>query len=112
MSGRRLGVAVVSGRSMEPTLREGDRVLVLWNGRPRAGRLAVVRLPPSDAGPRPVSVKRVVRPAPGELGSWWVERDNPMDGVDSWQVGGIPEQDVLGRVLVRLPTFTRRVWRA
>jgi len=101
---RRLGVAVVSGRSMEPTLHEGDR--------PRPGRLAVVRLPPSERGPRPLSVKRVTGTAPGEPGAWWVERDNPAEGVDSWHVGGIPEADVLGRVLLRLPAFTRRVWRA
>jgi phage repressor protein C with HTH and peptisase S24 domain len=109
---RRLGVAVVSGRSMEPTLHEGDRVLVLWGGRPRPGRLAVVRLPPSDRGPRPVSVKRVTGTAPGEPGAWWVERDNPAEGVDSWQVGGIPDADVVGRVLLRLPAFTRPGWRA
>ena len=112
MTARRLGVAVVSGRSMEPTLHEGDRVLVLWGGRPRPGRMAVVRLPASERGRRPLAVKRVTRPAPGEPGAWWVERDNAAEGVDSWQVGGIPEVDVLGRVLLRLPAFTRRVWRA
>jgi hypothetical protein len=112
MTARRLGVAVVSGRSMEPTLGDGDRVLVLWGGRPRAGRLAVVRLPASANGPRPVSVKRVTGPAPGEPGTWWVERDNADAGVDSWLVGGIPGRDVLGRVLLRLPAFTGRVWRA
>ena len=112
MTGRRLGVAVVSGRSMEPTLHDGDRLLVLWGGRPRPGRLAVVRLPPSERGPRPVSVKRVTGTAPGEPGAWWVERDSLAEGVDSWHVGGIPDADVLGRVLVRLPDFSRRVLRA
>jgi hypothetical protein len=112
MTPRRLGVAVVSGRSMEPTLHDGDRLLVLWGARPRAGRLAVVRLPASSSGPRPASVKRVTGPAPGEPGAWWVERDSPAMGVDSWLVGGISERDVLGRVLLRLPAFTGRVWRA
>jgi signal peptidase S26 family len=112
MTRRRLGVAVVSGRSMEPTLHEGDRLLVLWGARPRVGRMAVVRLPPSDDGPRPVSVKRVTGTDPGDPGAWWVERDNPGEGVDSWLVGGISDADVLGRVLVRLPRFTRRVRRA
>jgi hypothetical protein len=112
MTARRLGVAVVTGRSMEPTLHEGDRLLVLWGGRPQAGRLAVVRLPPSEGGPRPLSVKRVTGPAPDEADAWWVERDNPAEGVDSWLVGGIAQSDVLGRVLLRLPAFTRRVWRA
>jgi hypothetical protein len=99
---RRLGVAVVTGRSMEPTLHEADRVLVLWGGRPRTGRLSVVRLPPSAQGPRPVAVKRVTGPAPREPGAWWVERDNPAEGVDSWQAGPVPPADVLGTVLLRL----------
>ena len=98
---------------MEPTLHEGDRLLVLYGVRPRLGRLALVRLPDDDRGvPRPLAVKRVTRPAPDGADGWWVERDNPAEGVDSWHVGGIPESDVLGRVLVRLPGFTRRVWRA
>jgi hypothetical protein len=112
MTGRRLGVAVVAGRSMEPTLHEGDRLLVLWGGRPKVGRMAVVQLPPSDEAARPVSVKRVTGPDPGNPGAWWMERDNPAEGVDSWLVGGIPDDDILGRVLVRLPDFTRRVRRA
>jgi hypothetical protein len=97
---------------MEPTLHEGDRLVVLWGGRPRVGRMAVVRLPPAPSGPRPVSVKRVTGTDPADPGAWWVERDNPAEGVDSWLVGGIPDRDVLGRVLVRLPGFTRRVRRA
>jgi phage repressor protein C with HTH and peptisase S24 domain len=79
---------------MEPTLREGDQLLVRYGARPRAGRLAVVRLP----GGRPLSVKRL-----GVLdgSGWWVERDNPAEGVDSWQVGPVPAEDVLAVVLLR-----------
>lgn len=88
---------------MEPTLHEGDRLLVRYGVAPRAGRLAVVRLPDGADGPRPVAVKRVTGRAPGEPGSWWVERDNPREGVDSWLVGGIPEADVVAVVLTRLP---------
>ena len=79
---------------MEPTLREGDHLLVRWGGRPRAGRVAVVRLPGG-----PLSVKRLAFPdGPG----WWVERDNPQEGVDSWQVGPVAASDVLGVVVLRL----------
>lgn len=85
---------------MQPTLRDGDRVLVLWGVAARTGRLALVRLPDSPGGPRPVAVKRVTRRVDD---GWWVERDNPAEGVDSWQVGAIPEADVLGLVLLRLP---------
>jgi signal peptidase I len=93
-SQRRLGLAVVRGTSMLPTLREGDRLLVLHGAPPRVGGLVVVRLPDGV-----VAVKRAVRREPA---GWWVERDNPRAGVDSWQVGAVPEADVIARVLVRL----------
>jgi hypothetical protein len=85
---------------MQPTLRDGDLLLVRWGATPRAGRVAVVRLP-DDAGgrPRPTSVKRLVRSSDD---GWWVERDSAVEGVDSWQVGALPERDVLGLVVARL----------
>jgi phage repressor protein C with HTH and peptisase S24 domain len=93
--GRRVGVAVVRGRSMLPTLREGDRLLVVHGLGARPGRLAVVRLPDGV-----VAVKRTShRQADGR---WWVDRDNPREGVDSWVVGAIPEEDVLARVVGRI----------
>ncbi|MEO3938349.1 S26 family signal peptidase [Dermatophilaceae bacterium Soc4.6] len=98
----RVGVAVVHGRSMEPTLHEGDRLLVAYGVRALRGRLAIVRLPDGESGPRPPAVKRVTHRAPGGAG-WWVERDNPAEGVDSWLVGAVPEAGVLGLVVCRLP---------
>ena len=92
-------VVVVRGRSMRPTLADGDRLLVRTGARARhlaeAGRLAVVRLP----GGRPVSVKRLVH---REQDGWWVERDNPREGVDSWSVGAVPDGDLLAVVVARL----------
>jgi signal peptidase I len=93
------GLAVVRGRSMEPTLYEGDRLLVRYGARPRAGDLCVVRLPD-----RPVAVKRVTRRVEG---GWWVERDNPIAGVDSWLVGPVAQSDVLARVVCRLWPLVR-----
>ena len=93
MSSRRLGRVVVRGRSMEPTLYDGDHLVVLFGGRPRPGRLAVVRLPGA-----PLSVKRL---AFHDGSGWWVERDNPAQGVDSWQVGAVPDTDVVATVLLR-----------
>ena len=85
---------------MQPSLRDGDRLLVRWGVGVRPGDVAVVRLPPDNRGrARPLSVKRVVRPEPG---GWWVERDNPAEGVDSWQVGPLVDDAVLARVLCRL----------
>src|SRR4051794_39200114 len=88
-------IAVVRGRSMEPTLREGDRLVVLSPHRAAAGLGAVVRLP----GDRPLAGKRL---AFRQDGGWWVERDNPAEGVDSWQVGPIEDDAVLGIVVARL----------
>lgn len=90
---------------MQPTLMPGD---VLLTRRPRrredlSDRLAVVRLPR-----RPLSVKRVVHRVPE---GWWVERDNPGEGVDSWLVGAIPPSEVVGVVVARLaprPELLRR----
>ena len=41
----RWGMAVVRGRSMRPTLADGDRLLADYRGESRPGRVAVVRLP-------------------------------------------------------------------
>ena len=79
---------------MEPTLHDGERLLLLHGARPRLGGLVVVRLPDGV-----VAVKRAVRREPD---GWWVERDNPRVGVDSWSIGAIPDSDVVARVLLRL----------
>jgi signal peptidase I len=87
---------------MEPTLHEGDRLLVRWGSRrARPGRVAVVRLPD-----RPLSIKRITfRQDDG----WWVERDNPAVGVDSWQVGAVPDQDLIGVAVYRLSPTPGRI---
>lgn len=102
MPARSIGLAVVRGRSMQPTLRDGDRLLVVHGARPRVGGLVVVRLPDGV-----VAVKRAVRREPG---GWWVERDNPTEGVDSRAVGVVAERNVVARVLCRawpLPGWMR-----
>jgi phage repressor protein C with HTH and peptisase S24 domain len=103
MAGRRtrVGMALVRGRSMHPTLSEGDRLLVRYDATVRPGRLVVVRLPDGV-----VAVKRATR---READGWWVERDNPAEGVDSWSVGAIDDRDVLAVVLGRLWPSPRRM---
>ena len=91
---RRWGVAVVRGRSMEPTLHEGDRLLVAHGGPPRPGRVVVVRLPDGV-----LAVKRATH---RESAGWWVERDNPREGTDSWTVGPIPDRDVVAVARLRI----------
>ncbi len=100
----RPGLARVVGASMEPTLHEGDLLLVLWGARARIGKLAIVELPRDEHGAsRPVSVKRVTGTDPEDPSRWWVERDNPKVGVDSWLVGSLPPEAILARVLLHTP---------
>lgn len=87
-------MAIVRGRSMTPTLREGDRLLVRYAAQPRPGRLAVVRF--ADGV---VAVKRLDHRA---RDGWWVVRDNPVEGRDSWSGGAIVEGGVLAVVVARL----------
>jgi hypothetical protein len=87
-------LVVVKGRSMQPALRDGDRLLVRYGVAPAVGKLAVVRLPD-----RPLAIKRVTRRV---ANGWWVERDNAAEGVDSWLVGAISDGDILAVVRCRV----------
>jgi hypothetical protein len=85
---------------MLPTYRDGDVLLVLSGLRPRAGRAAVVRLPPDAAGrPRPLSVKRVSGPDPTAPHRWWIDSDNAAEGVTSFDVGSLSSDDIVAVVL-------------
>lgn len=93
----------VRGRSMAPALTEGDVLLVRRGATgARAGRIAVLQLP----GDRPLAVKRLTERRDG---GWWVERDNPTEGVDSWLVGALPDRDLRGMVLARVWPRPRRL---
>ncbi len=80
---------------MLPTLRDGDLLLVRAARTARPDNLVVVDLP----GDRPRSVKRLIRREPE---GWWVERDNPHEGVDSWALGAVPTDDLQAVVVARL----------
>jgi phage repressor protein C with HTH and peptisase S24 domain len=80
---------------MLPTLHPGDLLVVRGGAATSPGDLVVVRLP----GDRPVAVKRLAARVPD---GWWVERDNPSEGVDSWLVGAVPDVGLLGRVVLRV----------
>ena len=92
----------VAERSMEPSLRPGDWLLV-WRGlrpsRPpwiRPGQIVVARHP-GRAGF--LLVKRAVRPLDG---GWWLESDNrAAAAVDSRSFGPVPGELIRGRVLLR-----------
>ena len=89
-----LGVAVVRGRSMTPTLEEGDRLLVRYGATPRVGAIAIVRF--ADGV---VAVKRLDHCSSD---GWWVVRDNAFEGRDSWSAGAIAEDGVLALVVLRI----------
>ena len=89
-------LARVSGASMSPTLRHGDRLLVRGAGRRtrvRRGDVVLARFP---TRPELLVVKRVARPDPG---GHWVEGDNPFGTDDSRSFGPAV---VVGRVVGRL----------
>ncbi|TYK45358.1 S26 family signal peptidase [Actinomadura decatromicini] len=69
---RRLLVATVSGRSMEPALRSGDRLLVRRTPRARRGQIVVVRarVPLLDGPPPEAATAVEVEPSAAELESY------------------------------------------
>jgi nickel-type superoxide dismutase maturation protease len=95
--------ALVSGPSMVPTLRSGDRILVRRTTVPEPGDVVVATF---RSRPGLLVVKRVQR-ADGD--GWWLVGDNPFGSDDSAAYG---RADVVGRVTFRWwpqPVRLRRV---
>ncbi len=88
-------MARVTGPSMSPAVRHGDRLLAR-RVRPSAARPGDVVLARFPARPELLVVKRVRRPVPG---GHWVEGDNPFVTDDSRTFGPAV---VVGRVVARL----------
>lgn len=98
------GMAVVRGRSMLPTLREGERVLVRYGARVRPGALVLARFADGTVAlKRAVEARSTARGLPG----WWLLSDNAVEGVDSRHRGPVPEEAVLGVVRGRLWPWPR-----
>ena len=98
---RRWGIAIVRGRSMLPTLRNGDRVLVAHGRNPQVGEIAVVRF---DGV---VAIKRL---SLHEGDEWWFSRDNSAEGVDSWTRGApSTSDDIVGTAVLRVWPRTGRL---
>ncbi|MEU1079925.1 nickel-type superoxide dismutase maturation protease [Streptomyces sp. NPDC005908] len=89
------GVAEVTGPSMVPTLRHGDRLLVHYGARVKRGDVVVLRHPFQQ------DLLVVKRAAERREGGWWVLGDNAYAGGDSTDYGVVPDELVLGRVRFR-----------
>jgi len=89
---RPLFAVIVANRSMLPTLRPDDCLVVRRPGRTRPGHVVVARF---AARPELLVVKRAVRPVDG---GWWLESDNPLVTDDSRRYGAA---EVVGRVVLR-----------
>ncbi len=89
-------LARVTGPSMAPTVRHGDRLLVRRVADPTGTPVGAVVLARFPARPELLVVKRVVRVVPG---GHWVQGDNPVVTDDSRAFGTAV---VVGRVLARL----------
>lgn len=105
-------LAVVSGESMAPALRDGDRVVVRRSALPRVGTVVVAQHP---ARPDVLLVKRLDG-APGDvvyggaLGAdeYWLASDNLLVAPDdSRDFGPVPADAIVGRVVLRYWPLTR-----
>jgi phage repressor protein C with HTH and peptisase S24 domain len=96
---------------MEPTLREGDRLLVRYGVAARAGDLVVARFVDGTLAVKRAAERRALRTGgPG----WWLLSDNPAEGVDSRHRGPVADAEVRAVVLARVwpsPRVGRRLRR-
>jgi len=93
----------VAEHSMLPGLRPGDWLLARRTRRIRPGQVVLAWHP---SRPGFLLVKRAARRVEGDGeagGGWWLESDNPAaaGAADSGRFGPVPEEKVVGRVLVR-----------
>ena len=91
-----LGSVIVEGASMEPTYRNGSRLLVRWAipNKPTVGKIYCVE---RDDQPGVIYIKRLQK-SHGEL--HWFEGDNPTSqGSRTW--GWLPSHCIRGKVLFR-----------
>ncbi len=91
-----LGVVDVAGPSMVPTLYDGDLVLVRYGARIRPGAVVLFRHPLRQ------DLLVVKRAAERRGRGWWLLSDNHFVDTDSREFGAVPDDLVLGRVLLRI----------
>jgi len=90
---------------MEPTLREGDRLLVSYGRAASPGDLVVARFADGTIAVKRASERRTTHN--GQPG-WWLLSDDPDHGVDSRHRGPVPEADVIAVTMARIWPRPRR----
>lgn len=93
---RVVDVVEVRGRSMLPTLRPGDRLIVVRSARPARAGEVVLALDPRDAGRE--LVKRVAFVGPDGV---TLHGDNPALSTDGRTFGALPAGAIRWRVIAR-----------
>lgn len=89
-----IAVYRVAERSMEPTIRQGDYLLVSRiHGRLREGDIVVLRHPAKNID----IVKRIRRIEGGRV---FVEGDNKDESEDSRSFGAVPVKTITGKMLI------------
>ncbi len=88
---------IVSGKSMEPTLKNGDLVVALERSSYRAGDVVAYRIPEGERGAGALVIHRITG---GSARAGYVLQGDNRSGKDLWR----PQpRDIAGDMRVRLP---------
>ena len=90
-------IAQVDGHSMDPTLNDGD-ILIVWAlGEPEDNDIVIMNT--NNTGLKvPYIVKRYDAEK-STVGTMWVEGDNKENSIDSRRIGTIDKDNYMGTVL-------------
>jgi signal peptidase len=89
---------IVSGRSMEPTLRSGDVAVLLRHASYRPGDVVAYNVPDGEAGAGSVVIHRVI--GGSDRAGYLTEGDN-RNGQDTWRP---KPNDVIGKMALQIPS--------
>ena len=88
---------ICEGKSMNPTLKDGEVVLVDRNAAIEVGDIVVAKHPSEQTSE---VVKRIERI--NERGNYFLVGDNPEDSNDSRHFGAVTKDYIKGKVVARL----------
>ena len=92
-----LSYVIVSGHSMEPTLRSGDLGFVLRRSAYERGDVIAFRVPAGESGAGGLVIHRVTG---GSGGAGYLTQGDNRDGTDPWRPRS---DDVIGRLAFDVP---------